>query len=102
MIRIASLFILITLASASSNATTGQTASVTPHVAFFAVAPVNQEPVSASGKDNKNNDLKRELENAAEPLLILKAAIESHLPQRELNTIRRMAFQILLMARRYL
>lgn len=53
-------------------------------------------------KDNQNNALEKKLKKAFKPLIQLKESIVPHLPQKELNSMKRLAFRLLIIARRYL
>ena len=65
-------------------------------------AGVDKHTSFTASKKRKNNQLPDEFQKAVEPLVVFKQQLEEHLPQKELNTIKQMAFRILLIARRYL
>ena len=94
MIRSSAILVIVVLGLSAMNGS-----AVSEHDAL--VGPEKQTSY-AINKDRKNNQLPDKFKKAVEPLVIFKEQLEEHLPQRELNTIKQMAFRILLMARRYL
>lgn len=69
----------------------------------------NAEPTSAlkfesltTKKNRQQRGLEKHLREAAQPLIQFKQAVERQLPQKELNTAKRLAFKLFLIARRYL
>lgn len=96
MILRSALFVLALGVLSSLSASTGHNA---PHQLD---ARQDLPATHLKKNNNKKSELQKEVEKAIEPLLVLKQHLEAHLPQRELNTIKRMAFRILLIARRYL
>jgi len=56
----------------------------------------------ATANKNKNKELEKEVKKVLKPVIILKNALESHLPQKEVRTLKRLAFKVMLLARRYL
>lgn len=102
MIRIACLFVVMAFITATGKATSSNAVYEASQSLRSSVDSNRQSNEVQSQKNNKDSKLREELEKAAEPLLVLKSAIENELPQEELNTIKKMAFQIFLIARRYL
>ncbi|MCG8316533.1 MAG: hypothetical protein MI976_25250 [Pseudomonadales bacterium] len=50
----------------------------------------------------KERQIKKKASEVLKPLIEFKNAVEPHLPQKELRTLKRIAFRVFLIARRYL
>ncbi|MCG8673334.1 MAG: hypothetical protein MI867_28350 [Pseudomonadales bacterium] len=55
-----------------------------------------------ANKNKKNKELQKRAEKVLEPIIQLKESIEAQIPEKELNTIKRVAFKVMLIARKYL
>ncbi|MDX1695715.1 MAG: hypothetical protein R3208_18255 [Ketobacteraceae bacterium] len=98
MIRMVLFVLAFTLAGASAKSVSSHSVVTTPGAVLLS----SEGPETSERKNKKDNKLQEEFEKALEPLIVFRNAIEAHLPQKEINAIKRTAFRILLIARRYL
>ena len=70
-------------------------------ISFNTSQPAYGSNTLLSANEN-SREIKKKANELLKPLIEFKNAIEPHLPQKELRSLKRLAFKVLIIARRYL